>query len=334
MTATAEPTVEDKKTLKSAIASSLDIDERYLKDFTVVSEATARRWVRRALLASYTWSVSFSVKAPLSETAFDSSTSLSENMESALTSDSFVSSVSSSVGATVDVTSISSEVTTTRNTPQPTLSLAVDEAVVVNDVTSNDSNNESSAAAMVVYVLIGVLVFAAIAAGLFFLRRRLISKNDDETINSIGVGTELTAVQVQTPTASPTVEVPRQFSKADSVFVFLQEEVKISSTRSLLLAEKFAEHGYERASDFAGMTEVELSDDNLGDVIGLFLPEIRKFRAAASRGFDQAVIVGSSNSATAADTPGEHVHKLVGISSTPIRGIVNPGPMSKMSINL
>jgi len=244
-----------------------------------------------------------------------------------------VSSVSSSVGATVDVTSISSEVTTTRNTPQPTLSLAVDEAAAVNDVNNNDGNNESSAAAMVVYVLVGVLVFAAIAAGLIFLRRRLISKVGIETNKSIGVGTELTAVQVQTPTASRTGEVPRQSSKAGSVFVFLLEEAKISSTRSLLLAEKFAEHGYESACDFEGMTEVELSDDNLGDVIGLFLPEIRKFRAAATRGVVQAVM-GSSDEPITVESLDEHVHELVEISSLPTQKFKNTQSTTKTFIHL
>jgi len=270
MTATAEPTVEDKKSLKSAIASSLDIDEGYLKGFTIVSEATARRWVRRTLLASYTWNVAFTVKSPLSETTFDSSTSYSESMVSALTSDSFVSSVLSSVGATVDVTSISSEVTTTRNTPQPTVSVvAIGNGGEV-EAQGSSGSDESSSDAMTVFVLLGVLVFAAIAAGLFFLRRRLIAKRDDERItNESDAGVKLGAVQVETPTASLTFGASMQPPKAGSIIKFLQEEAKILSARTLFVADQFAKHGYESASDFKGMTALELSDEHLRDEIGL-----------------------------------------------------------------
>ena len=293
MTATAEPTSEAKKSLKGAIASSLDIDEGYLKDFTVVSEATARRWVRRALLASYTWSVAFTVKAPLSETTFDSSSSYSENMESALTSDSFVSSVLSTVGATVDVTSISSEVTTTRNTPQPTVSVvAIGDGGEV-DAEGSSGNNESSSDAIAVFVLLGVLVFAGIAAGLFFRRRRLVAKRDDESItNKSDTGVKLAGVQVETPKASLTFGDSMQSPKPGCIVKFLQEKAKIPSARVLFVADKFAEHGYESASDFERMTVLELSDEHLRDKIGLALIDIRKFKAALSRAPGQASTAG------------------------------------------
>jgi hypothetical protein len=321
MTATAAPTSADKILLKSAIANSLDIDEGYLKDFTVVSEAAARRLVRRALLASYTWNVAFTVKAPLSETTSESSTSYSENLESALTSDSFVSSVSSSVGATVDVTSISSEVTTTRNTPQPTLSTVIEDVGEDDEGEGSSSNDEStSSAAMVVFVLVGVVVFAACIAGLVFLRRHLAAKtDDDDTINKTGTAVELTTVQVQTPTASPRVEArfeaSMQSSKADSMLEFLLVEAKISSARALIVAEQFAKNGYESASDFEGMTAAELSDEHLRDVIGLSLIDMRKFRAASSRFSGQASTVGDVEGAAAVGAGDTLQTLLTGITS-------------------
>jgi hypothetical protein len=212
---------------------------------------------------------------------------------------------------------------------------------VVEDVSEDDedegsSNNDesTSSAAMVVFVLVGVVVFAASVAGLCYFRRRLTVKNQ-ETITSINTGMELTAVHVQTPTASPTAtEVSRQPPKVGSVIGFLEQEAKISSARTMQLAEKFAERGYEIAGDFEEMTAAELSDEYLGGVIGLFLPEIRKFRTARSRCFDKVGTVGSSDAVPAADFPIEHMHKMLGISSMPTRGIVKLEPLTKPTVEL
>ena len=334
MTASAEPTDEDKKSLKNVIANSLEIDEGYLKDFTVVSKVAARRWIRRVLLTSFTWSVAFTVKAPLSETAFDSSTSYSENMKSTLTSDSFVSTVSTSIGAAVDVTSVSSEVTTTRNTPHPTLGPAVDG--YDDDGVNTDKNaSNSSPVLMMVSVLLVIVALVAVASAVCVFRCRGIVKshNDDAAID-MDVELEMTTVQAGAPAASPMLEVTHQSLQPGSVLEFLQVEVKLSSFRALKLAEQFSEYGYESTSDFFDMAEAELSDEHLRDVIGLYLPEIRKFRATVSRSFDQALFTGLSNEATAVESSDTHAHELADVSLMPKWDIVKAGSSTKISVQL
>jgi hypothetical protein len=267
MTATSEPTSDDKSTLKNKIASSIGVDEDYLKDFTVTSQAVARRSVRRSLLASYKWTVAFTVKAPLSETTYESAASFSVGVKSVLTSDSFVSAVSSSVGATVDVTSVSSEITATRNTPPLTAS----------SVTSD--NNETSSAAMALFAVLGILVIAAVAAAVFLRLRR--SKNDSTSgMGAYSANQELTVKVDKPKPAAMTTTI--ELLEAGSVVEFLQLKAKFSSKRALVLAKNFAEQGYEAASDFQNMTEIELSDQHLKDTIGLLFPEMRNFRDAVA----------------------------------------------------
>jgi hypothetical protein len=211
MTATSEPTSDKENTLKITIASLLGIDDGCLKDFTVTSQAAARRLVRRSLLATYTWTAAFMVKAPLSETTYESPAPIPAGMRSVLTSESFVSAVSSSVGATVDVTSVSSEVTATRNTPPPTAS----------SVTSD--KNEASSTAVALFVVLGIVVIAAVAAAVFFRLRR-----KDDSTSGTGAGLELT-VKVDKPKPAAMTSMI-ELLEAGSVVEFLQLKAKAKST--------------------------------------------------------------------------------------------------------
>jgi len=306
MSATSEPTSSDEFFLKTTIASSLDLDESYLMDFTVTSQSTTRRWIRRSLLESYTWIVTFTVGASLSETAYESPSSFSAGIVSALTSDSFVSAVSTGIGATVDVSSVTAEVATAHGT------------AASNSSTSSDARS----AAVVLYSLLGVLI--VVAAAFMYYRSRPIPKSG--IMSGIDTGVEL-SVKVETSNSaqppkssiaaryrsrqqfksnaesakdmsldklSVTVETPKPAQPAElneieytegSILDFLTSEVKISSYRAEILVERFADYGYDLTSDFQGMTDDELSKENLQGSIGLHPPEMRKFLAAVKRPF-------------------------------------------------
>ena len=108
-----------------------------------------------------------------------------------------------------------------------------------------------------------------------------------------------------------------QTPKVGSLLEFLQAEANISSARALLLAEQFAKNGYEKASDFAGMTELELNDEHLRDKMGLSLVDMRKFRAAVSRISRPPSAVGPYEGAPSVKTSGNSQTPLTGISVVP-----------------
>ena len=106
MTASTAPTEDDKASLKASVASILGVEEGTLKSFTVTSNIVSRRF-RRNLLAAYTWNVGFTVTLSLSEIESSSAAAFADDIQLALTSTAFVSAVFSSVGATVNTSSVS-----------------------------------------------------------------------------------------------------------------------------------------------------------------------------------------------------------------------------------
>ena len=104
MTSSAEPTTEDEADLKDLVADAMEVEASNIKSFSVTWAASGRR--RRRLLAVYTWAVSFTVSVALSTTDYSTDASFASFIEEALTSDSFTSVVSTTVGATVDTSSI------------------------------------------------------------------------------------------------------------------------------------------------------------------------------------------------------------------------------------
>ena len=276
MSAASDPTTSDKEELKTITASALEVDSIYLKDFRIDSVSAARRSIRRGLLSAYTWNVDFTLRIPISVSGLDSTSSLSAAIASALTSEAFVSIVSSNIGATVDITSIVTEVTSTRKTSQPTLSSTVD-----NNTNGNIKSSESDV--VLLFILIGLPVIAILFA-VYYFNRSCIIKNFSAIISKY-VGKEQTA-QKKTHIAASRALPPEIPPKVISVMEFLQDDVKLQAARVLYVAKQFADQGYERAIDLTWVTNQEHSDRYLQDVIKLKQLEIRKLRAAVFRTFN------------------------------------------------
>jgi len=102
LASTAAPTDDDADALKTNIADAVGVDESSIIDFVLTSTGAGRR----RLLGSYTWFTSFNVVVSLSETSWSSEDSFAAAVATALVSDSFVSAVASSTGATVDTSSV------------------------------------------------------------------------------------------------------------------------------------------------------------------------------------------------------------------------------------
>ena len=98
MTASAEPTASDEATMKTTIASEIDVDELNIRNFKItyseVGSSTTRKRQRGRRLTSYTWDVTFDVevsKAVIEETdsissAADFATMIEDTLSSELVS--------------------------------------------------------------------------------------------------------------------------------------------------------------------------------------------------------------------------------------------------------
>ena len=154
MTSTAAPTSSDEDDLKTTIAASLELDEENIKEFTVTSTSSRRR--RRRLFAIYTWVVSFTVSVSLADSTFASATEFSAGVLTALTSDAFVSAVSSAVGATVDTSSISVVLETRNPSSAPT----------------PEPNNETNLKVIIVAVVGGLFGLVGSVLAVYFVYKR------------------------------------------------------------------------------------------------------------------------------------------------------------------
>jgi len=283
MSAASNPTASDKEELKTIIANELGVAALYLKDFRIDSVSAARRLIRRRLLASYIWNVDFTLRIPISVSGLDSTSSLSTEIASALTSDAFLSIVASQIGATVDITSIVTEVTSTRKTSQPTLSTTV-------DINTNNNITSSKSDVVLLFILIGLPVIG-IMLTIFYCRQSHIMKNISAIIGKY-ISKEQT-VQMETNVAADTASTAKVPPKVISVLDFLQDDVKLQTPRVLYITKQFADQGYERANDLIWVTNREFSDHYLQDVIDLKQLEIRKLRAAIIRTFKTKVVQAS-----------------------------------------
>jgi len=145
--ASSAPSSNDESTLKDIVASSIDIDVDDFSTFVVTSSVSSRR---RLLdedndSGSYTWTVEFSimVQSSLESNRIDA-------IETALTSETFSSEVSSSTGATVDASSL--EV----------------------GVVSNATSNNNAAVGVVMGSVVGLFVSLAAAAALYLHRDKVV----------------------------------------------------------------------------------------------------------------------------------------------------------------
>ena len=120
LTASTEPTLFDKSRLLSSVGAAIGVDDSEFKNFEVSSVQTSRR-VRRGLLATYTWSASFTVSTTLSNVGAVDPQVFKNSMTANLVAASFSQLVLSAVGAVVDTATILTSVATRNPSPSPTL---------------------------------------------------------------------------------------------------------------------------------------------------------------------------------------------------------------------
>jgi len=114
------PTSKEKSTLKAVIASQAGVDLRAIKNFQISTIENERR---RNLL-SVTWDVTFDLSSPLSTIAngdLSSSTEVASMVTSVLSSDDFITAVSS-VDPTLEVSVVSNSITAIASTRNPSQS--------------------------------------------------------------------------------------------------------------------------------------------------------------------------------------------------------------------
>jgi hypothetical protein len=340
--ASAEPTNSDKTYLKTKIASAIGMDEGNLRGFTVVS-SLARRLSntllrqRRDLLATYTWTASFDVVVSLAATTSSSSSDLENFVAAALTEASFVSDISTQLGATVDT----STVVAVRISRQPTAaSTAPPTAAPVASTGDANSTGAKEAASPIVGIVIGLLGGALIAAVTFYIYRRRTRAKVDKTENSEnGIKTDFrgnvtsidlklrseTTARIATPKwqraavssaqlCAPNASIEDADLVAGSMKQFLFVQAKLASGKRLdQLVERFKEHGYESTDDFRGMAAEKLTDEILKDIFELKPPEIRRFKAALEA--VQAVAYKAKNVPAANVTAAKSAHGGINLAS-------------------
>ena len=110
LTADAAPTASDTAAMKTFIASETGVDEANLNGFAITHTVSSRRRtrrIRRSLLATYTWTVSFTVTVSLASTTTSSASEFTSFMADVLESDSFASGITSAVPSVSSVDSVS-----------------------------------------------------------------------------------------------------------------------------------------------------------------------------------------------------------------------------------
>ena len=104
-------------TVKSRVASELGVPEANIRGFTI----TSSRRLRRRLLATTSFSVSFDVVASLSTVGASDATSWSSDVSSSLGSSSFQTALTSDLGTSTIVSAVASAVVTASPTQRPSL---------------------------------------------------------------------------------------------------------------------------------------------------------------------------------------------------------------------
>ena len=105
MSASQPPTESDKSNVKTSIANAVGVAESSVMGFSLTYSSSSRRHVRRKLLA-YQWTAAFEIRVVLASTSFGSASGLATSVNTALTSDSFITSIGNTVGAIVDTSSL------------------------------------------------------------------------------------------------------------------------------------------------------------------------------------------------------------------------------------
>ena len=152
LTASAIPTDADKSAIKAQIVESLGVSTSDIKSFTVTYETMQRRHLlvsasalggRR--LAEYTWKVSFSVVAVISED------SITETLEG----DAFESALLSSVTSVSGVEAV-----------------AATEAGTGSEDNKGDDDNEDDGALVVIIIVVAVVVFIIIGGAAYMYKQK------------------------------------------------------------------------------------------------------------------------------------------------------------------
>jgi hypothetical protein len=114
-----------------------------------------------------------------------------------------------------------------------------------------------------------------------------------------------------------------------SVKHFLHAQAKVTNAKRLnMLTARFSELGYESASDFQGMSEEELVD--IKAKIGLFEPEMRRFKAALETVGNRAKGFEPSNLPAAKMNPSGTVEFNSSVAGTEVP-LEKNNPLSKES---
>jgi hypothetical protein len=153
LTASARPTDADKSAIKAQIVESLGVSTSDIKSFTVTYETMQRRHLlvsasalggRR--LAEYTWKVSFSVVAVISED------SITETLEG----DAFESALLSSVTSVSGVEAVA----------------ATEAGTGSEDNKGDDDDNEDDGALVVIIIVVAVVVFIIIGGAAYMYKQK------------------------------------------------------------------------------------------------------------------------------------------------------------------
>jgi len=193
--ATTQSTISssESSTLKNTIATTIGVASSYMKNF-VVAISPARR--RRRLLASYTWTASFDLVAPLSSTTASSPSEFTESMAASLETN-LATNMQTDMGLTATVSEVSSVIATRVPSPSPSKQPSV-KASSPEPTQSNKSSDSSTSVGVIVgIVLAGLVVILGGAAVVFKLYKDQIKMDSAE-----GMGLEDNPVQPSSANSS------------------------------------------------------------------------------------------------------------------------------------
>ena len=252
------PSQANRDSLKGLIVSALGVSASAIKNFEVTSTFTGRR----RLLASYTWVCSLDVAVSLSSSGFASPMAFAAFVQSTLTGSAFINAVLSAIGATVDTSSYEENLASRSPSPQPTVEPTKATKIIVVGSGGADAASSGLLIGVVAAALIVVAGVAAVAL------RRKPANNMDAVLGEGQLQKEL--------------ELSAAGDGAGGCMNFFRD-CGFNLTRAQELSAKFSARGYEDPSDIITMDDDELTDAVLAE-LSLLAPEIRKFRAAVTKG--------------------------------------------------
>ena len=176
--ATTQSTISssESSTLKNTIATTIGVASSYMKNFVVAISPAQRR---RRLLASYTWTASFDLVAPLSSTTASSPSEFTETMTASLETN-LATNIQNDMGLTATVSKVSSVIATRVPSPLPSKQPSVTVSSPEPTQSSESSDSSISVGALVGIILAGLVVFLGGAAAVFKLYKDQIKMDSAE----------------------------------------------------------------------------------------------------------------------------------------------------------